>query len=218
MRVCFLHARQDRAYAEAMLASLRDAMPRVSVLMMTDADEAPIGGCEVQRIPWDGKNWAVWRMSHLAALPAGEWVSVDTDMVIQHDLAKVFAFPFDVAVTQRDGPILDTTGRDITKHMPYNAGVVWWRNPDFWKAAHIWIMQQPEPVQKWYGDQLALAALTPKYNTLKLHCDNWNHSPMKATEDVSKRFIVHYKGSRKPWMLGNTEHKAKVTLADMEGG
>ena len=175
-------------------------MPWTEVVHMADEEE-PALAQSVQREPWDGSNVMEYRLRHLAKLPEGEWLSVDTDMVIQHDLSKVFAFPFDVAVTQRDGPIWDTNGNDIVKYMPYNAGVVWWRNPQFWRDAHAWILQQPDAIKRWYGDQLALHAIVPRYNALKLHCDNFNYSPHRADEDVSRRFVVHYKGARKGWML-----------------
>ena len=93
----------------------------------------------MQRIPWDGERVMEYRIRHLAALPPDNWLSVDTDMLIQHDLGKVFAFPFDVAVTQRDGPIWDTNGNDIVKFMPYNAGVVWWR---------VWLLVKIQHLKK----------------------------------------------------------------------
>ncbi len=200
MKVCFLHVRQAPDHALKMLASIREVMPWTEIVHMADMDE-PALTASVQREPWGGENVMEYRLRHLSMLPEGEWLSVDTDMVIQHDLSKVFAFPFDVAVTQRDGPIWDTNGNDIVKYMPYNAGVVWWRNAQFWKDAHAWILQQPDAIKRWYGDQLALHVLVPKYNALKLHCDNFNYSPRRADEDVSGRFVVHYKGERKGWML-----------------
>ncbi len=85
--------------------------------------------------------------------------------------------------------------------MPFNAGVIWSRSAQFWRDCHAWILQQPDAVKRWYGSQLVLTVIVPRYNALKLHCDNFNYSPNRADEDVSSRFVVHYKGQRKAWML-----------------
>ncbi len=203
MKVCFLHVRQQPAHALKMIASVKEAMPWVEIVHLADNDE-PALTASVQRLPWDGTKVEEYRLRHLAALPGGEWLSLDTDVLVQHDLAKVFAFPFDVALTQRDSPVWDTNGNDVTQAMPFNAGVMWWRSPQFWADCHAWITQQSDAIQKWYGSQLVLPIIAERYRTLKLHCDNFNYSPDVENEDVSARFAVHYKGWRKAWMLSRS--------------
>lgn len=203
INVCFLHARQDRRCAELMLASLRRHVKDCRIWLLTDEDEHRFPGCSVRRIPWDGTNVMEYRLRHLSELPWGHWILLDTDMIVQHDLSVVFQIPFEVAVTQRDGPIWDTNGNDLAKSMPYNGGLVWWRSGLFWHRCLEWIKDKPDAVKQWYGDQLALAAIVPIYgaDALKLHCDNWNYTPRTEDEDTGRRFLVHYKRQRKEWML-----------------
>jgi hypothetical protein len=83
--------------------------------------------------------------------------------------------------------------------MPINCGVMFTRNPAFWAACLEWCAQHE--VTDWYADQLSVAAVHKRWNTLRLHTDNFNYTPLKRHEDVSRRLIVHYKGDRKEWMV-----------------
>ena len=129
----------------------------------------------------------------------GQVLSLDTDVVVQWDLCKVFDFPFDVALTRRHKPILDQHGNDLTKTMPYNGGVFWSRDDEFRLAYHKFC-DTHKATFGWFIDQVALAQVGPRFNLLTLDCDNFNYTPKSATEDVSQRFAVHYKGERKRWM------------------
>jgi hypothetical protein len=40
-----------------------------------------------------------------------------------------------------------------------------------------------------------------KHNVLELSCNEFNYSPSQELEDVSGKYVVHYKGKRKKWML-----------------
>jgi len=199
VRVAFLHARQDPACALLMLASVRRHMD-CEIVQLTDDDDPALPGCTVQRMAWDGKAAMLFRLQHLARMD-GEILLLDTDVIVQHDLSKVFAFPFDIALTRRDGPILDPQGNDLVKWMPYNGGVVFSRCRAFWRQCHAWLSAQDSQLQNWYGDQLALAKFANCYDLMTLHCDNFNYSPSTEDEDVSGHLAVHYKGNRKKWML-----------------
>ncbi len=201
MNVCFLHVRQERAHADKMLESVRKHITFERIVHLREPSEEPFEGCSSQSLPWDGTKVEEYRLRHLAALPDGEWLSLDTDVLVQHDLSKVFAFPFDVALTQRDSPVWDTNGNDVTKVMPFNAGVMWWRSREFWADCYRWIQLQGDATQKWYGSQIVLPIIAQRYQVLKLHCDNFNYSPRVEDEDMSGRFCLHFKGWRKPWML-----------------
>jgi hypothetical protein len=201
MKVAFLHVRQDKSLPLIMLESVRKHLG-VPTIQMSDKDEPALGRGLVQRLPWDGKNLMEYRLRHLAALPAGDTIILDTDVVLQADIGKVFAFPFDLALTVRDKPILDPQGVDLAQVMPYNTGVMFSRSRAFWEGCRHWLLQQSQRALDWYGDQMAVAALAADYNVLKLHCDNFNYSPETEDEDVSRRLVVHYKGERrKGWML-----------------
>jgi hypothetical protein len=193
--VAFLHARQDPKYAEMMVASVRKHMA-CDIYQLTDIGTEQIAGCTVVRKSWDGDNPMIFKMLHLADL-YGDVLALDTDVIVQADLSPVFGLPFDVALTRRDGPIYDPSGKDVTKAMPYNCGVMFSRLPAFWVRCLAWCEGKRVG---WYADQLAAAEVGKTANVLTLHCDNFNYTPGSAEEDVSSRLAVHYKGQRKAWM------------------
>lgn len=194
MRVAFLHARQGPKYAQAMLRSVQKVMPGVECLHLTDVDTPPLDGTTTVRAEWTHPNAMIFKMEHLLQLE-GDVLVLDTDVIVQHDLSPVFRFPFDVALTWRDGPIRDPDGNDITKVMPINCGVMFQRSPDFWRHCLIWCSGRNPG---WYADQLAVAQNWWKVNCLRLHCDHFNYTPRSADEDVSMRYAVHYKGKSRP--------------------
>lgn len=199
MNVGFLHVGPDLDLPRLMVESVKRHMPGARILQMTDRNTPAIA--ETQRARYDGKHLMTFRMDHLAALPAGEWLILDTDAIVQRDVSGVFKRQFDVALTRRRSPILDPSGVDVTKAMPYNSGVMFCRNPEFWARCAEVCHSLPEDQRVWWGDQLAIAAVAPEFNTLDLPCGEFNYTPGRISEDVSNRAIVHYKGNRKAWML-----------------
>ncbi len=199
MVIAFLFARQPPDVARIMVASVKRHLT-VPIIQLTDMDTPLIEGCTAQRIPWSDELM-LWRMQHLIQLNAPEVCALDTDVVVQADLRPVFHKPFDVALTKREGPILDPHGVDLAKLMPYNCGVMFARGTKFWQACADLIAAMPIEARLWWGDQYAVRLLAPKFNTLELKCDEYNYTPSTAYEDVSKRKVVHYKGNRKNWMV-----------------
>ena len=197
MIAAFFHAGQADTFARIAVAAFR-ATNGCKVLHLTDEVTPGLDGCEVVRLPWDGQQAMVFRALHLAQLE-GDVLSLDTDVIVQRDLSGVFDWPFDAALTQRDGPIKTQDGFDLVSIMPFNGGVVFSRSQQFRRDVHAWC-EQNKAQDGWYVDQLALAQVAKNYNVLKLHCDNFNYTPRSPAEDVSKRFAVHYKGPRKDWM------------------
>jgi len=198
VKVAFLHAKQDPKYAVAMVASVKRHMPGVEVLQLTDDTTTAIEGCTAVRLPWNGEEPMILKMTHLSKL-TGDILALDTDVIVQADVSGVFSLPFDVALTWRDGPIRGPKGEDITKLMPINCGVMFCRNPEFWHAC-IQLCMVHE-IEHWCADQLTVPHVARQFNTLRLHCDNFNYTPNSKNEDVNGRLIVHYKGNRKEWML-----------------
>ena len=196
MKVAFLHARQDPKYANLMLESVRKWMPNVDCLQLTDNDTPALNGCIVIRRDWVHDNPMIFKMSHLNQL-TGDILVLDTDVIVQKCMRDVFKFDFDMALTWRDGPIYDPDGLDLTKIMPYNCGVMFQRSPEFWTECLRWCRGRKVG---WYADQLAVAAIAPHFDILKLHCDNFNYTPKSADEDLSTRHAVHYKGTKRHLM------------------
>jgi hypothetical protein len=196
MKVAFLHANQDPKYALIMLRELKKSMPAAEVIQLTDMETPAIEGCKVSRMKWEHPNPMIFKMEHLALIKE-EALIIDTDVVVQCDLSPVFLFPFDIGLTWRNRPILDPDGEDITKLMPYNCGVMFHRNPAFWDACLQWCIGKNPG---WFADQISVAIVSPRFNVLKLHCDNFNYTPRRITDDVSMKFAVHYKGKRRHLM------------------
>jgi hypothetical protein len=170
------------------------------MLQLTDEDTPVIDGCTARRLPWD-ERVMLWRMRHLSDIDKGEVLVLDTDVIVQADLRPVFWKPFDVALTRREGPILDPQGIDVAKLMPFNCGVMFSRRRKFFHECAELMEHMPPEIGGWYGDQLAVKHFAPRYETLVLECDVYNYTPSTAAEDVSSRKAVHYKGKRKQWMV-----------------
>lgn len=190
MIVVFLSAAESPRYAHAMLWALRKHMPSVPVLHLTDEATPAIAGTNTVRLPNVYANPTIFRMKHLSLLE-GDVLCIDTDVIIQRDLSPIFEFDFDVALTRRDYKIVDPDGRDISKIMPYNTGVMFQRNGRFWDEGFRITV---DAGLDWYSDQLVAAKLDRYYNVLKLNCDNFNYKPHSLEEDVSNRYVLHYKG------------------------
>lgn len=200
MLVGFLHVGDDIRLPAKMIANVRRYMPKADVVHMTD-EKTPSLGCERRELPYDGKLMT-YRLDHLAALPDGELLVLDTDVMVQTDLGEVFAAPFDVALTKREGRIM-YGGKDIVASMPYNTGVMFTRKQAFWRECAELCHQMPEDLQRWWGDQLAVKSVADarRYKVIELPCERFNYTPRTQDEDVSDKFAVHYKGQRKDWML-----------------
>lgn len=215
--VAFVHVGNDRALPRAMVASVHRAMPDARVLHLADETTERVAGAdEIVRLPYDGVRLMTFRLRHFSNLEARHAVFLDTDVIVQEDLSALFAEPFDVALTRRDEAVPDPNGHDVAALMPYNTGVMVSRPEgwDFWRNALAYCERLPQEHQKWWGDQLAvqaLAAVCP-LTLRELPCSIYNYTPASQTEDVSTRHVVHYKGTRKAWMLSRA--RAEFGLSD----
>jgi hypothetical protein len=199
LKVAFLHVGEDLRLPAVMAASAKRL--GYALVQMTDERTPAVPGADaVIRLPWDGERLMTYRLQHLAALAEPALV-VDTDVVFVRDVRHVWARAFDVALTRRGGPALDPNGVDLAEVMPYNTGVMFSRSRAFWQRCHELCRAFPPEVQRWYGDQYAVRFAAPEFEVLELPVDPYNYSPGAPDEDVSQRYIVHYKGARKDWML-----------------
>jgi lipopolysaccharide biosynthesis glycosyltransferase len=201
MNIVFLQVGNDVIHAEKMVKSARKACKNAQIIQLSDEHTQIVKDVDkVVRKPYNGKLM-LFRMQHLADL-RGEWVNLDTDIIVKKDLADVFNLEFDVALTKRESSIVDTRGFDITTIMPYNAGVIFSRNHQFWIDALKSIESMNVSLQEWYGDQVAikLVADTNHYEILELPCDVYNYTPKNA-EERKDVYVYHFKGQRKDWMM-----------------
>jgi hypothetical protein len=196
------------ACARALVKSIRTVMPRTPVVQLTD-DSSPevVGVDDVKR--FKSEPMARMRMRHHGSL-TGEWLFVDADVLIQRDVRDVFNAEFDLAVTNRDWPHVKPAA-GFTEAMPYNMGVVFSRNPQFWGEAYAQLRELPKPAQRWMGDQEVFGDLiaTRRYNVKMLSGTVYNYPPAVRGEETAytraleaEAAIVHFKGARrKPIML-----------------
>jgi len=204
--VAFLHIGDDHVLPRIMLASVRRAMPEARIVQLTDETTAPMAQVdEVVRKPYDGTHLMTFRLRHMADLQPRNTLFLDTDVVVQHDLAFLFGQEFDVALTRRTGSIPDPNGVDGAALMPYNTGVMLSKASgwDFWRQSCEYCESLHEQHRRWWGDQFAVREIAARstFRVLDIPCDIYNYSPTFENEDVSARFVVHYKGRRKAWML-----------------
>ena len=202
MRVLLLfHVGEAPPHLKLMMDSVRKHLPDYYLVHLTDRETAGLAVDEVIRRDRGDTPVFVFRTDHFAHCRYNKWLALDTDVLVKHGVEDVWARNFDVALTtRRKGPCPDTNGVDVTKIYPFNTGVIFSRNRDFW----VKCMERMKPpyAQGWYSDQSAVAAVaeTLQFHVLVLPGDEFNWTPFTEDEQSEAR-IVHYKGKRKEWML-----------------
>lgn len=205
--IAFLYAGSiSREVAQIMVASVKRAMPQAKVVQLTDYSTKPILGVDdVARKHWNGQHLMPYRFLHMKDFPLDRTIFLDYDVVVQKDLGILFEDDFDIGLTLRDDE--DLSKRPMMREaMPYNTGVMLSRasGRPFWEEAYEICLGMPDEVQGWYGDQVAIKTLAER-SALKVKeypGTLYNYSPGVYDEDVSGKFVVHYKGKRrKAWML-----------------
>lgn len=183
--------------AKHLIASAKKHMPDVPVIQLTDEHSDTLYGVdEVRRIGGD-LPMAVRRMTHHASLD-GDWLFVDTDVVIQQDVSDVFKEAFDVALTDRMGTDLEGTPYAVA--MPFNMGVTFSRCPKFWEEAKTRLKALHHDLQVWEGDQYVVCRMANEclhgngdYRVKVLPGRIYNYPPSKQ-DDYAHASIVHFKG------------------------
>jgi hypothetical protein len=198
--VCFVHVGKLHHYEPKMVASVLKTMPEAKIIQFTDHDTPAVPGVhEVRRnkidLPIFEYRWRAF------ATVKGDVACLDTDVIVQRDFSAIFGLEWDIALTRRDKPVTDENGVDITQLMPFNAGVLFSRCPE-WLISVADTSVEFARNDPWYADQAALAVCVKTQPGAFLHLPAvlYNRTPKTRDEDVSKAFIVHYKGNRKEWM------------------
>jgi hypothetical protein len=200
--VSFFHVGDVPDYLHSMIASVKAHMPGLPIVQMTDEDCPKLEGVdEVVRRSYYGLL-SKCRMDHLRDYPHDEMLILDTDVLVRGDVSHVFDKDFDVALTKRYRPVRTETGYDMTKLYPYNCGVMFSRNRQFWADCSKFLEDEvPVEYSQWMGEQLSMILIAErgKYRVLDLKVDEYNWTPTFAGE-TSSAFIHHFKGERKQWM------------------
>ncbi len=151
---------------------------------------------------------------------------LDTDTLL---LKPLLAFG-DIAFTWRAYVGVGEEGEKvegIAVRMPYNYGVIVARPCLKSFEAFIWLRERIRAMhsqnQQWYGNQLAAAELagprpesgggidqrclpwkiTNHGKTIqvgKLPCEQYNYTPQKPGEDVTEKYVLHFKGGKRDLM------------------
>ena len=189
--------------AKALAASVRSVMPGVRVVQFTDEQTADVPGAhEVRRLP--AEPLALLRLKHQAAVK-GEWLFVDSDVIVQRDVRDVFTLKFDIALVNRQWPHLKAAA-GFSERMPFNTGVVFSRSHKFWGKAYERLQTMPEGLQDWMGDQQVICDMvgSSRFKFWFLKGTRYNLPPSLEAEDdplVRKAHIVHYKGPERKALL-----------------
>lgn len=186
------------ALAHKLIESVNKAMPGTEIWHLTNESCPAVEGTVTKRLP-DDLPMGVRRIQHYSELE-GDWLLLDSDVIVQKDVRCIFNGPVEIAVVSRKGTVLE--GSDYEKRFPYNFGVVFSRCPKFWNEALATLKRAPRELQEWEGEQLVLGYLADRggYRVAYLP-SSYNWTPESPDEDVTGKHIVHYKGHRKKWLL-----------------
>lgn len=217
MNIGFFHIQagesSDEGYACAKLlvASVRRCLPSAQIVHFTDLTSPGVKGVDaVRRKP--SEPMALLRMRHHAGVD-GEWLFVDTDVIVQRSaVRKVFDDEdFDIAITDRTWPHL-RAAVGFTEAMPFNTGVMFSRCPRFWGDVYCRLRHLEPAQQQWMGDQEVICEIvteeSPRYRVRHLRGHKYNFPPSIPNDVPNGKtlqedaYIVHYKGpKRKPLMM-----------------
>jgi glycosyl transferase family 8 len=193
---------QHYVLAETLIRSVRANMPDVPIVQFTDETSPEVLGVDEVWRRAGGPMLEV-RLQHYAACE-GEWLLVDTDVLIRRDVSAVFDDKtFDVALARRDWPHLAAESERLTAAgMPYNTGVVFSRSRAFWQEVLSEWRRLPEKERDWLSEQRTVARILHEIPFgLKELPGTYNYPPEADVEPPREVMILHYKGGRKDIML-----------------
>ena len=187
--------------ADMMIRSVRRTMPGVEIVQLTDLDSPQLHGVDrCERLPAAAS--ALLHCRHFAALP-GDWLLLDTDVLVERDVRDVFRWPFDIAVADRIGTMVNgEVGSKFMQDCPYNCGVVFSRSPEFWRECCTLVEAMSPDKQRFMGIQYAACEVIAanRYYVKVLPGLEYNYPP-RSREDDTAAAILHFKGRRKAMML-----------------
>ena len=196
--------------ARALVVSVHAVLPGTPVVHFTDTVSKGVKGAVIKRKPRE--PMALLRMRHHAGVE-GNWLFVDTDVLVQQSIRPVFKREFDIGVTTRDWSHLKAA-YGFSERMPFNMGVVFSKCPRFWAECYTRLRWLEPELQEWMGDQEVFcdaikdAQETGRYLVRQLKGSLYNYPPPVPLKEPSTQemlaaaCIVHYKGpERKALML-----------------
>lgn len=200
-----------RLCAEGMVRSVQRSMPGVSVCQFTDETTRRVDGVDdLRRLPMEPMG--LLRFRHQASV-TGDWLFLDTDVIVQQDVRRVFHQSFHVAIPTRNWKHL-RRAEGFTERMPFNAGVVFSRSQGFWQEALSRLEASDTQDREFMGHQQVICDLidTGRYQVLCVKGSKYNCPPYVpggkeggnkklGAQMVREAAIVHYKGAHRKHML-----------------
>lgn len=204
MKLCFLqygNRGEDQQLARIMLDSVSSSLTNcnrefgiLEVLHFTDNSTiSPFR----QSIPYADDMFGTYYAKHLSRLDDDPTIIADVDVIFKSDIRDLFQEKFDVALTLREG-WYDGCGK--TK---YIGGFMLSRCGEYWKRVRDIVNQMPGPLRAWMGIQMALEIAARDFHVWDLPEAVYNYAPKSADDPCDGARVVHYRGTRKYWMLGD---------------
>ena len=199
-----------------MIASVRLAMPKARIVQLTDDGfTAGLPVDHIHRRKFDSPNWVPWMYAGLAQF-GGKVLFLDSDVIVQRDLAPMFMTGADVTLTSRGPKTVE--GRQ----MPFLIGVVATKTPEFWlEASRRVAAMEDRDDRDWWGSQVVLFDMwmDQKHGSLPwkiaaVDASIHNYVPQHENDAPKDKWVLHYKGpKRKPWMLKKWSHLMSEKVA-----
>lgn len=187
---------QHYVLAQALVRSVHATMPGVPLIHLTDDTSPQVLGTDA--IVRNQKGPMLERRLEHYAQCEGDWLLVDTDVIIRQDVRNVWD-DFDVALTDRAWPHLPQP-EEVYRTMPFNTGVAFSRGYAFWRdVLKVWRATENKD---WLSEQRAVwqVVRTGQYRVKILDGMTYNYPPKNQTDTLQNVAIAHYKGPRKEWM------------------
>ena len=214
MNVAFFHVQRETqtsqdayVWARGLVQSVRREMPGVSIVHLTDLTSKKVKGVDAVRRK-AAEPMGLLRMRLCAGLK-GDWLILDTDVIIERDCSWVFdKWEFDIGVAKRNWDHL-RPAMGFSERMPYNTGVLFSRCPHFFAEAYSRLRLLDNEEQHWMGEQTVMNDILnedrPRYAVKFLNGNLFNFPPPVKDPDAKARLreiqkrvhITHYKGERR---------------------
>lgn len=187
---------QHYVLAQSLIRSVHATMPGVPIVQLTDDTSPPVLGADL--VERNEKGPMLERRLEHYARREGDWLLVDTDIIIRADVRDVWD-DFDVALADRAWPHLPQS-EEVYRTMPFNTGVAFSRNHKFWvDVLAVW---RKADNKDWLSEQRAVwqVVRTGMYRVRILDGNRYNYPPKNQLDKLQDVAIAHYKGPRKDWM------------------